>query len=603
MSEDDTALNDNRDDDDDDIVEDEYYDEVDDVDSRNGGVSRLTSYDSRSSDHAPSRYEEVTREFNTNTSEAFAILGLEILVLEIQVSRLGFSKDRCSALGIHPSFPILLKIKIECDATLSVQELYQKEYLDGDDNTRQRQFGLNILIRQLLSNFLVENRGGFVFETSPLTHIADLVGWHTALEVYLKFEKMQKDRASTTLQGFLERITESMSSDAHQLEGGKIEGNGHALSIKKRVEEIIAKTNPISKIFVHLVHSFQECQKFCITCSSPIDNFGVKPTVCCKPLCKFAFEDIGVGWDLATMIEVEPDVFDLLFSFLYASIAGGRIELHFPDNVHAKCTKTSNITFLNSDGTQNITLLRHVVDMVPSVDDMLSHLGNLREYLDSIHILIYPLLRWMITTNRSHLRALPSSVLSSSDLSCDKVFVLLTESIEKEKEFRQLRAETRDQYLHAAEFRKPKTVSDSAVTGSFFAYHGSSIGNWHSILRIGLKNYSNTKYMSAGAAYGKGVYFAEDMNVSLGYCRNAGQTWSKSRFGVKTCLALCEIVDRPSDFTHAGNGLSTNVYVVPQESYISTRYLLLNPTATALSDSQLKFKAAVISEHFRVCCV
>lgn len=42
--------------------------------------------------------------------------------------------------------------------------------------------------------------------------------------------------------------------------------------------------------------------------------------------------------------------------------------------------------------------------------------------------------------------------------------------------------------------------------GSILAFHGSAFGNWHSILRIGLKNFSNTELMSTGAAYGPGIY-------------------------------------------------------------------------------------------------
>jgi poly [ADP-ribose] polymerase 6/8 len=39
---------------------------------------------------------------------------------------------------------------------------------------------------------------------------------------------------------------------------------------------------------------------------------------------------------------------------------------------------------------------------------------------------------------------------------------------------------------------------------------GSGIENWHSILRNGLVNASNTKLMTTGAAYGPGIYAASD---------------------------------------------------------------------------------------------
>jgi hypothetical protein len=35
--------------------------------------------------------------------------------------------------------------------------------------------------------------------------------------------------------------------------------------------------------------------------------------------------------------------------------------------------------------------------------------------------------------------------------------------------------------------------------GSFFAFHGSSMENWHAIMRQGLRNLSNTNLMTTGA--------------------------------------------------------------------------------------------------------
>ena len=50
-----------------------------------------------------------------------------------------------------------------------------------------------------------------------------------------------------------------------------------------------------------------------------------------------------------------------------------------------------------------------------------------------------------------------------------------------------------------------------------FLFHGSSLSNWFSILRNGLKNMSGTKLMINGAAYGSGIYLSHDVNVSFGY--------------------------------------------------------------------------------------
>jgi poly [ADP-ribose] polymerase 6/8 len=86
-------------------------------------------------------------------------------------------------------------------------------------------------------------------------------------------------------------------------------------------------------------------------------------------------------------------------------------------------------------------------------------------------------------------------------------YVLLSSPPEKEQQFQRLKQQHK----------------------SFHAFHGSGFGNWHSILRIGLRNYSNTPLMSAGAAFGPGIYLAPDSGTSLGYARTTG-SWSK-RYG------------------------------------------------------------------------
>ena len=114
----------------------------------------------------------------------------------------------------------------------------------------------------------------------------------------------------------------------------------------------------------------------------------------------------------------------------------------------------------------------------------------------------------------------------------------------------------------------------------FYAWHGSGIYNWHSILRMGLKNYSNTKYMSAGAAHGAGIYTAEQSSTSLGYCRGGqgSMTWKGSIFGQDVCcMALCEIVGPKSQWDK-NNGM----YVISDEESVATRYFFLFDAATGI---------------------
>jgi ubiquitin-conjugating enzyme E2 Q len=128
--------------------------------------------------------------------------------------------------------------------------------------------------------------------------------------------------------------------------------------------------------------------------------------------------------------------------------------------------------------------------------------------------------------------------------------------------------------------------------GTFFAWHGSQVARWHMMIRTGLRNLSGTKLQAFGVAYGAGIYFAKDLNTSMGYANNSCKIWPNLEFDGKSlkdvnvrCAAMCEIVNRPEDFTSINP-----YYVVPNEDYITTRFVFLfknNPTSVNAMDVQI----------------
>ena len=62
----------------------------------------------------------------------------------------------------------------------------------------------------------------------------------------------------------------------------------------------------------------------------------------------------------------------------------------------------------------------------------------------------------------------------------------------------------------------------SKNNGINYKYHGSKSENWYSILINGIKNYSNTKNMTCGAAYGAGVYLSDMYSFSSSYSSIGG---------------------------------------------------------------------------------
>lgn len=100
---------------------------------------------------------------------------------------------------------------------------------------------------------------------------------------------------------------------------------------------------------------------------------------------------------------------------------------------------------------------------------------------------------------------------------------------------------------------------------SCYLFHGSRMENWHSIIRNGVKNCSNTSLMTAGAAYGSGVYLSDDLNVNLGY---SGISESQGQY----VIAVFEVYGSVDKYRKG-----TNVYVVNDDSYLLLRYLITVP--------------------------
>ena len=143
---------------------------------------------------------------------------------------------------------------------------------------------------------------------------------------------------------------------------------------------------------------------------------------------------------------------------------------------------------------------------------------------------------------------------------------------------------------------------------------------WHSIIRNGLKNYSNTKNQRNGNVFGNGIYLAKNSGTSYWYSEpSRSDTWPLSMFNRDDyygrsnknkglyCLSLCEIVNHPKLKEPNPH------YVVPTESWIITRYLFLFNTidnnrtftngryfsidATKLIDNYNKFKLMMKEQY------
>jgi len=299
--------------------------------------------------------------------------------------------------------------------------------------------------------------------------------------------------------------------------------------------------------------------KYCMICDKELAFAGLKPTICSDRFCQWRHDQIGLGFSLSAELLNRPEICDLLISMTYSASNAGRIHFFFPHGVRGLDDETQNESFLlspkgsgactedemkgfdadkfkNGEAGQpkpDVAKLKRVIDACPAVDDMQAWAKQgdvvLKKELSKIDALLYPLLIWIITSNRCHLRRLNESERIKA-IDTEYQFALCSATPQREKDFQQLRARN----------------------SSFLAWHGSPMGNWHSILRMGLRNYSKTKHQANGAAYGSGIYFGKNFSLSWGYCRpGTNPGWSKSRFGVSmSCMALCEICYHSDDAHH-----------------------------------------------------
>ena len=184
---------------------------------------------------------------------------------------------------------------------------------------------------------------------------------------------------------------------------------------------------------------------------------------------------------------------------------------------------------------------------MPAIESLVKK-ENIKNFLDEKNTDLFPLFRWIILSNRTHLILAPKE-LKIKELDSDITqYIMVSSNPEREAKFRM----NKEKY------------------GSFFAFHGSNGGNWHCILRNGLKNYSNSNKMSAGAAHGAGIYLAPQLGTSVGYMQPGVNTWENSQHKSVYVMSLCEIANNRSKYKDCGWCL-----VVKDEDIITTRYLLV----------------------------
>ncbi|KAK8758344.1 hypothetical protein V5799_004037 [Amblyomma americanum] len=119
----------------------------------------------------------------------------------------------------------------------------------------------------------------------------------------------------------------------------------------------------------------------------------------------------------------------------------------------------------------------------------------------------------------------------------------------------------------------------------FFAYHGSRLDNFYSILHNGL-----LAHMNKNSLFGTGTYLSSELSVSATFSP-AGYGWQHSLVSPElSCVAMCEVVDHPDvkcqdrarskpSRAYAEDSMGGKVpekyYLVQNNSVVRVKYLLV----------------------------
>lgn len=227
------------------------------------------------------------------------------------------------------------------------------------------------------------------------------------------------------------------------------------------------------------------------------------------------------------------------------------------------------------DDISKCAAICRLMDTLPSVRELKNYLINhrppdLKRWVDRVSPAAMSLLRWIIASNRACIMQIDDGGKTRTVSSARKEERLFGMKDWVQFRFAMGAPDKEQRFIKAVQETKKRL---SLTYPTLFAWHGSPLHNWHSIIREGL-HYRETAH---GRAYGNGVYHAPDVRTSLGYSDGAynrveagTDTWPHSQLRIATAMALNEIVNAPAEYVS-----QSPHYVVAHLDWIQTRYLFV----------------------------
>ena len=228
-----------------------------------------------------------------------------------------------------------------------------------------------------------------------------------------------------------------------------------------------------------------------------------------------------------------------------------------------------------------------LLDMIPQVTEMITFLKKqsssrdlgLKLWRERMPASVINVLRWIIASNRSCIMQVDKladrGTFDSLQAPEDRVT-----GMDGYMQFRFAQGAP-DKEQRFLDCLQKETQYEAFPT--LWAFHGSPLHNWHSIIREGL----HFKEIAHGRAYGNGVYLSNNASTSTSFQGGQGvASWTNSILQISSALSLNEVINKPAAFVS-----SHPHYVVSNLDWIQARYLFVKTKAThtVVEQSNVKF--------------
>jgi len=290
---------------------------------------------------------------------------------------------------------------------------------------------------------------------------------------------------------------------------------------------------------------------YCICCHNKLDFQSDCYISCSLEDCLYKYEEIIVGNKVLEKVKDDPLICEFLIQSAIDAVQSGRendIFEPFPtyfmkQDVKLKRGKMSKLEGQNYDHLKDFDRIKALINNF-DINTFIKLCENYKTDQDlskNIGRDLYILIRFILMSCKVDIQKNDDVLgIQSEHFTIYKI----VHPSDKEEEF--------------------KGLVGGEKTG--FLFHGSRWANFYSILRNGLKNCSNSKLMTAGAAYGAGIYLSGDINVSYGYGLS----------GHKSIVGVFEVINKDK-YSKSGH----QVYVVDDDRMLIQRYLLIIPSKNA----------------------